>query len=114
MMEQDALPVGQPRFIDNQVGSRIPVSIPVLDAGMRCRYSIPVFELSAPTVSPNVRSMPAPTCPCSKGSGRRKRCGFLLRTFSGQHHAHSLKQDHQVEEQGVVLDIVQIVLELLG
>jgi|GEM_PF-4701335 len=79
---------------------------------------MPVCDSGIRIVSPNCQPQRAlnagPNLPCSKGSGRRKRCDFLLRTFSGQHHAHSLKQDHQVEKQGVVLDVVQIVLELLG
>lgn len=36
-----------------------------------------------------------------------------LRTFAEDHHADGFKQDQQVEEQRVVLDVVQVVLVLV-
>ena len=39
---------------------------------------------------------------------------LLLRAFSGQHHADGFKQDHDVKKQGVVLDVIQVVLELFS
>ena len=45
--------------------------------------------------------------------GKVHRSGTLACTSAGQHNGDRLEHDQQVEEQGVILDVVQIVLELL-
>ncbi len=49
------------------------------------------------------------------GSGRAATAaGQSVRAFAEEHDPHGLDEDQQVEEEGVILDVVQVELQLLA
>ena len=51
--------------------------------------------------------------PPGAGPGAAHGAVYLAGALAREHHAHGLEQDHQVQQQRVVLDVVEVVLQLL-
>ena len=94
-----------------------------IETELRHLGEIPVQTRPRDGAPPSKDSMPARSIDCAPKRERtafavrpdEQRSGSILsmRTLSGQHDPHRLAKDEAIQEQGMVLDVVEVVLQLL-
>ena len=77
----------------------------------------PLYELLCDEIGAGFEARPRTLIERELGGvparGRGRQSLDSAGAFAEQHHPHRLEQDHEIQEERVVLDVVEVVLELL-